>query len=281
MTVNGIECAFIGRLGGEPEMKTSQAGKPWSAISVAVGDGDEAKWVRVVAFGVQDPRPLAAPWVWLACSSRSRRGDRCAMPRLSALPGLFRPCSSTCRAESCPRSRRGHPCENGQRSARPCRGRRAGTRTWADTSRAFPAATGSTRPASSCTARSTSMPLLAFGKGPQRKCASNQGEERANEPKEEGRPSAASGRRELWRRQCAARASHASRDAPTTQSPWEKRCANAGVGNDADSGLRTPTYAGPEPGRGLGRRPWTSSQRSLRPRTDDRLHGVGGPNPRH
>jgi single-strand DNA-binding protein len=50
--MNGtIEVAFIGRVGTEPELKRSQAGKPWTAINVAVGKDDETQWVRVAAFG--------------------------------------------------------------------------------------------------------------------------------------------------------------------------------------------------------------------------------------
>jgi single-strand DNA-binding protein len=46
-----IEACFTGRLGSDPELRTSQAGKPWCRFSVAVGYGDEVQWVSVVAFG--------------------------------------------------------------------------------------------------------------------------------------------------------------------------------------------------------------------------------------
>ena len=46
-----IETAFIGRLGGDIELRTSKAGKPFASASVAVGTGDATQWVRVVAFG--------------------------------------------------------------------------------------------------------------------------------------------------------------------------------------------------------------------------------------
>jgi single-strand DNA-binding protein len=50
--MNGnIEAAFIGRLGSDPELRTSQAGKPWCRFSVAVGEGDDVQWVSVAAFG--------------------------------------------------------------------------------------------------------------------------------------------------------------------------------------------------------------------------------------
>jgi single-strand DNA-binding protein len=49
--MNGIETALIARVGTEPELKTSQAGKPWAAFSACVGDGDEAQWIKLVVFG--------------------------------------------------------------------------------------------------------------------------------------------------------------------------------------------------------------------------------------
>jgi single-strand DNA-binding protein len=50
--MNGnIECAFIGRVGKEPELKTSSTGKAWAAFTCAVGSDDETQWVRVAVFG--------------------------------------------------------------------------------------------------------------------------------------------------------------------------------------------------------------------------------------
>jgi single-strand DNA-binding protein len=49
--MNGIEAAFIARVGTEPELKTSAAGKPWAAFNAAVGSGDDVQWVRVAVFG--------------------------------------------------------------------------------------------------------------------------------------------------------------------------------------------------------------------------------------
>ena len=46
-----IDCAFIGRLGDDPELKTSAAGKSWCRLSVAVGQGDNVQWVSVAIFG--------------------------------------------------------------------------------------------------------------------------------------------------------------------------------------------------------------------------------------
>jgi single-strand DNA-binding protein len=46
-----IESAFIGRVGQDPELKTSAAGKPWARFSVAVGREDETQWVSVAVFG--------------------------------------------------------------------------------------------------------------------------------------------------------------------------------------------------------------------------------------
>jgi single-strand DNA-binding protein len=52
MTINGIETCFLARVGTEPEVKTSAAGKPWAALNVVVGDkDDEQQWIRLVVFG--------------------------------------------------------------------------------------------------------------------------------------------------------------------------------------------------------------------------------------
>jgi single stranded DNA-binding protein len=50
--MNGsIETAFIGRLGQDPELKTSAAGKTWTRLNLAVGLGEDAQWVSVATFG--------------------------------------------------------------------------------------------------------------------------------------------------------------------------------------------------------------------------------------
>jgi single-strand DNA-binding protein len=50
--MNGsIECAFAGRVGTEPELKTSATGKAWIRFSVAIGAADAVQWVQVAAFG--------------------------------------------------------------------------------------------------------------------------------------------------------------------------------------------------------------------------------------
>ena len=46
-----IDCAFIGRLSHDPELKTSAAGKSWARLSLAVGYGDDVQWVSVAVFG--------------------------------------------------------------------------------------------------------------------------------------------------------------------------------------------------------------------------------------
>jgi single-strand DNA-binding protein len=45
-----MECAFLGTLGRDAELKTSQAGKPYLRLSVRVGNDDGAQWVSVLAF---------------------------------------------------------------------------------------------------------------------------------------------------------------------------------------------------------------------------------------
>jgi single-strand DNA-binding protein len=51
-----IHCAFIGRVGQEPELKQSAAGKPWCRLSVVVGNDDDIQWVSCVAFGERATR---------------------------------------------------------------------------------------------------------------------------------------------------------------------------------------------------------------------------------
>jgi single-strand DNA-binding protein len=54
--VNGITCAFQGRLGGDAELRYTQQGTAMLVFSVAVedarrGDGERAEWVRVTCWG--------------------------------------------------------------------------------------------------------------------------------------------------------------------------------------------------------------------------------------
>jgi single-strand DNA-binding protein len=51
MSISGIEAAFIGRVGNDLDLKTSQAGKPWLRINVAVGQDDATQWVQIAVFG--------------------------------------------------------------------------------------------------------------------------------------------------------------------------------------------------------------------------------------
>jgi single stranded DNA-binding protein len=49
------QIAAYGRLGRDPEQRTSQSGNPWATASIAVslgdGDDDATQWFSVVAFG--------------------------------------------------------------------------------------------------------------------------------------------------------------------------------------------------------------------------------------
>jgi single stranded DNA-binding protein len=55
--MTGIEAALQGTLGRDPELRTSQAGKPWAKLAVAVPsssngqDSDAPTWVQVACFG--------------------------------------------------------------------------------------------------------------------------------------------------------------------------------------------------------------------------------------
>jgi single stranded DNA-binding protein len=51
--MDSIECAFSGRVGSDPELKTSLSGNPWTAFNVAIGQGDDAQWIRVAVFGAR------------------------------------------------------------------------------------------------------------------------------------------------------------------------------------------------------------------------------------
>jgi single-stranded DNA-binding protein len=49
--MSSIEAALTGRVASETiELRTSQAGKPWTSFSVAVGEGDNVEFVRISAF---------------------------------------------------------------------------------------------------------------------------------------------------------------------------------------------------------------------------------------
>ena len=53
--MNGIHAAFTGRLGKDCEVRTTRAGKPWAAFTVAVDTNVDSEagtaWVRVALFG--------------------------------------------------------------------------------------------------------------------------------------------------------------------------------------------------------------------------------------
>jgi single-strand DNA-binding protein len=53
--MNGIQAAFVGRLGKDAEVRTTRDGKPWASFPVAVDtDRDNeagTAWVRVACFG--------------------------------------------------------------------------------------------------------------------------------------------------------------------------------------------------------------------------------------
>ena len=49
--INAIECAFSGKLGKAPSIRTSAAGNRWMSFPVAVGNDDDTEWVSVAVFG--------------------------------------------------------------------------------------------------------------------------------------------------------------------------------------------------------------------------------------
>jgi single-strand DNA-binding protein len=70
--MRGIETAFWGVLGNDPELKTSKSGKAFAQMSVvvAVGQGDDGKdasqWLRVACFGETAER----------LAHQAKKGDR-------------------------------------------------------------------------------------------------------------------------------------------------------------------------------------------------------------
>ena len=47
---SGIEAALQGRIGTDPQAKTTGAGKPWLSLRVAVGKDDDTQWVSIAYF---------------------------------------------------------------------------------------------------------------------------------------------------------------------------------------------------------------------------------------
>ena len=68
----GLETAFWGTLGKDPELKTSKAGTPYAGMNVVVVTGttddgkDVSQWLRVTCFGDTAK----------AIASRAKKGDR-------------------------------------------------------------------------------------------------------------------------------------------------------------------------------------------------------------
>jgi len=57
--MNSIEFALVGRIGRDPELKTSQSGNSWTSIGVGVGKDEATQWVRVSLFGDQAEQAVA------------------------------------------------------------------------------------------------------------------------------------------------------------------------------------------------------------------------------
>lgn len=48
--MSGIECAFLGQLGQDAEVRTSKTGRNYLKLNIRVGDGDDAQWISALAF---------------------------------------------------------------------------------------------------------------------------------------------------------------------------------------------------------------------------------------
>ena len=51
LDMRGIESAFFGVLGKDPELKTSKSGAAYATLAVVVGEDADSQWVRVACFG--------------------------------------------------------------------------------------------------------------------------------------------------------------------------------------------------------------------------------------
>jgi single-strand DNA-binding protein len=66
--MKGIEAAFVGRLGGDPQERTSAKGAVWASFTVAVdGNEEQPTWVKVAAFSDVARR----------CCADLKKGSRC------------------------------------------------------------------------------------------------------------------------------------------------------------------------------------------------------------
>jgi hypothetical protein len=72
--MNGIEAAFVARLGVEPEFRIRAAGKPWSRFSACIGNDDEAH---------QDP-PDKSGQKYLSLTFREAQHHAAAKPKSAA-----------------------------------------------------------------------------------------------------------------------------------------------------------------------------------------------------
>ena len=104
--MNGIHAAFTGRLGGDAQVRTTRAGKPWAAFPVAVDTTKDAEagtaWVKVALFG--DSVDELAPRLTKGCQVYVEGrltlrpwtdGDGKARPAMATIPDALILCFST------------------------------------------------------------------------------------------------------------------------------------------------------------------------------------------
>lgn len=48
--MKGVECAFVGRLGRDAQIRRSSAGREWLSLGVIVGEGDDEQWISVASW---------------------------------------------------------------------------------------------------------------------------------------------------------------------------------------------------------------------------------------
>jgi single-strand DNA-binding protein len=98
--MRGIETAFWGVLGKDPQLKTSKNGKAFTNMNVVVtvGQADDGKdanqWLRVACFGATAENIAA----------RAKKGDRIYVEGSLTMPGTnSRPPASHCAGPAAPR----------------------------------------------------------------------------------------------------------------------------------------------------------------------------------
>lgn len=97
--MKGIECAFVGMLGRDAEVRTAQkSGRKWLSLSVIVGENPNEQWVDVASFSgsmIDDaPRLIKGTRIYVEGKLTLRswtQPNGSMMQGLSVVAGLIQP----------------------------------------------------------------------------------------------------------------------------------------------------------------------------------------------